>query len=85
MPRPSKDIRHEPSLGYEAWRAILASLGDSTVHPPWDELKREQQVAWACMAGFFGAPVNFESTQAEVDAADRGIQQALAIWGVTLV
>lgn len=85
MPRPSRDIRHEPSLGYEAWRAIMAELGDPTPHPPWMDLKREEQVAWACMAGFFGAPVMFESTLGEMDAADRGIQKALALWDVTLV
>lgn len=85
MPTPSKDIRHEPSLGYEAWRAILAELGDPTPHPPWEDLGREQQIAWACMAGLYGAPVRYECTQAETDAADRGIQEALAIWDVSLV
>jgi hypothetical protein len=84
MKRPSRDIRHEPSLGYEVWRAVLAQLGDTTPRPAWEDLKREEQVTWACLGGLFGAPVSFQCTPEEDAAANQGIAEALARWGVTV-
>jgi hypothetical protein len=85
MPSPSQDIRYQPSLGYRAWTQALQQLGDTTPRPAWEELPREQQVAWAAIGGLYGAPVSFECTPEEVEATRRAFANALAYWEVDVV